>query len=202
MPPAGVPGLGELAAAAGSLKEVRRKGWVDRGVSDAESVADHSYRVALLAWALARARGLDAGRAMLIGLVHDLAEAEVGDETPYDALLSGEQPFDRGHFDRLPPRDPARLAAKHARERAAIERLAAGLPADLAAELAAAWRDYDAQASPEARLVKQLDRVETLLQAEAYAARRPDLPIGSFRRQVAAMSLPDDLAALVKRVEG
>src|SRR5829696_4899937 len=100
MPPAGVPGLGELAESAGSLKQVRRKGWVDRGVPDAESVADHSYRVALLAWALARARGLDAERAMLIGLVHDLAEAEVGDETPFDALLASGTPFELAQFDR------------------------------------------------------------------------------------------------------
>src|SRR5262245_61627734 len=160
MPPAGVSGLGELARAAGSLKQVRRKGWVDRGVPNAESVADHSYRVALLGWALARSRGLDAERAMLIGLVHDLAEAEVGDETPFDALLAGPEPFDRGQFDSLPPEDPARRAAKQARERSAIERLAARLPAPLADELAAAWRDYAAQRSPEARLVKQLDRVE------------------------------------------
>jgi 5'-deoxynucleotidase len=197
MPPARVAGLGELAEAAGRLKEVRRKGWVDRGVPDAESVADHSYRVALLAWALARSRGLDAERAMLIGLVHDLAEADVGDETPFDALLAGPAPFERGQFDRPPPDDPGRRAAKQAREQAPLERLAARLPAQLADELATAWRDYDAQASPEARLVKQLDRVETLLQAEAYAARQPDLPVGSFRGQVAAMTLPDDLASLV-----
>src|SRR5438045_1530082 len=98
MPPARVPGLGELAEAAVGLKEGRRKGGVDRGVPDAESVADHSYRVALLAWALARTRGLDAERAMLIGLVHDLAEAEVGDETPFDGLLAGAETFDRGQF--------------------------------------------------------------------------------------------------------
>src|SRR5262245_37238446 len=171
MPPAGVPGLGELAETAGRLKEVRRKGWVDRGVPAAESVADHSYRVALLAWALARARGLDAGQAMLIGLVHDLAEAEVGDETPFDALLASGQPFDNERFDRPPPDDPAGRAAKQARERVAIERLAGGLGPPLAAELAAAWHDYAEQRSPEARLVKQLDRVETLLQARAYAAR-------------------------------
>src|SRR4051794_5293762 len=103
MPPAGIPGLGDLAEAAGALKEVRRKGWGDRGLSDAESVADHSYRVALLAWALARARGLDAGRALLIALVHDLAEAEVGDGTPFDALLAGPGPFDRGLFETPPP---------------------------------------------------------------------------------------------------
>src|SRR5436309_8629270 len=138
MPPPGVPGLGDLAGAAGALKEVRRKGWVDRGVPDAESVADHSYRVALLAWALARRRGLDAERAMLIGLVHDLAEAELGDETPFDTLLGGPEPFDRRRFERLPPDDPARRAAKHARERAAIDRLSAALPGRLAEELAAA----------------------------------------------------------------
>jgi putative hydrolase of HD superfamily len=197
MPPAGVPGLGDLAAAAGALKRVRRQGWVDRGVADAESVADHSYRVALLAWALARTRGLDAGRAMLIGLVHDLAEAEVGDETPYDALLRAGQPFDRALFDRLPPDDPVRRAAKQARERAAIERLAAALPPGLADELVGAWSDYADGQSPESRLVKELDRIETLRQAEEYAADQPDLPIGSFRRQVAAMALPEDLAALV-----
>src|SRR5919197_634922 len=125
--------LAALAEAAGKLKQVRRKGWIDRGVSDAESVADHSYRVALLAWALARARGLDAERAMLIGLVHDLAEAEVGDETPYDGLLDG---------------------------------------------------------------------VEPLLQAEASAADHPVLPIGSFRRQLERMALPDELAALVEPARG
>src|SRR5918912_251677 len=116
MPPAGVPGLGALAAAAGSLKEVRRQGWVDRGVADAESVADHSYRLAVLAWAVARARGLDAGRAVLIALVHDLAEAEIGDETPFDALRRGGAPA-RVDFDHPPARDPARERAKHDRER-------------------------------------------------------------------------------------
>src|SRR5437868_15393470 len=103
MPPSGVPGLGELADAAGKLKEVRRKGWVDRGVPDAESVADHSYRVAVLAWAVARQRGLDASRALLIGLVHDLAEAEVGDETPFDGLLTSGADLEPERFDTPPP---------------------------------------------------------------------------------------------------
>jgi putative hydrolase of HD superfamily len=193
-----VPGLGGLAEAARKLKQVRRKGWVDRGVPDAESVADHSYAVALLAWALARRRGLDAERALLIGLVHDLAEAEVGDETPFDALLAGGEPFDRARFESPPPEDPARQAAKHAGERAAIQALVLMLPQELGVELAAAWSEYDQQSTPEARLVKQLDRVETWLQARDYAARQPDLPIGSFRAQIAAMALDPDLADLVR----
>jgi putative hydrolase of HD superfamily len=198
MPPAGVPGLGELAAAAGSLKEVRRKGWVDRGVSDAESVADHSYRVALLAWALARARGLDAGRAMLIGLVHDLAEAEVGDETPFDAALA-EGGFDPARFDAPAPRDEARRAAKHARELAAIEALAGALGPELGDEFRTLVSEYEGQSSPEARLVKELDRVETLLQAEEYLREQPGLPVGSFRHDVESRGLAPDLAGLFRR---
>jgi putative hydrolase of HD superfamily len=198
MPPSGVPGLGELADAAGKLKEVRRKGWVDRGVPDAESVADHSYRVALLAWALARHQGLDAGRALLIGLVHDLAEAEIGDETPFDRLLESGAGLAPGRFDTLPPDDPTARRVKHARERDAIERLAGSLSAPVGADLRAAWDEYDQQSSEEARLVKQLDRIETLRQAEEYRARQPELPIGSFRAQVAAMGLPEELIALTR----
>src|SRR5262245_33825115 len=119
MSPAYIPGLPRLAAVAGKLKRVRRKGWVDRGVVDAESVADHSYRLAVLAWAVARSRGLDADRAQRIALLHDLAEAEVGDETPFDAAQA-EGGFDRTRFDGPAPRDEARLAARHAREAAAF----------------------------------------------------------------------------------
>jgi putative hydrolase of HD superfamily len=197
MPPAEKPGIGALAEAAGKLKQVRRKGWVDRGVVDAESVADHSYRLALLAWALARERGLDADLALKIALVHDLAEAEVGDETPFDAMLETDPMFDPARFEQAPPEDSVRRDAKHARERAAIERLAARLPAAVGAELLELTRAYDAQESAEARLVKELDRVETLMQAEEYRAEQPDLPIGSFRAQVAAMSLSEDLVALI-----
>jgi putative hydrolase of HD superfamily len=201
-----VHGTARLAEMAGQLKEVRRQGWVDRGVDDAESVADHSYRVAVLAWAIARGRGLDADRAMRIALIHDLAEAEVGDETPFDDVLRpaggrAERSVDPALFDRVPPADPERKRAKHARERAAIDGLAAALGAPVGDELRAAWVEYESQATPEARLVKELDRIETLLQAETYAARQPGLPIGSFRAEVAALGLDDDLAALVRTVE-
>ena len=194
-----IPGLARLAEMAGDLKGVRRQGWVDRGVPRAESVADHSYRLALLAWAVARARGLDAGRAALIALVHDLAEAEIGDETPFDEALRGPKagPVDPALFERLPAPDPARKAAKHARERATIEALARVLGAPVGEELRAAWAEYDARATAEARLVKELDRVETLLQAESYAARQPGLPIGSFRAELETAALDPDLAALV-----
>jgi putative hydrolase of HD superfamily len=198
MPPAYIPGLSRLAEAAGKLKRVRRKGWVDRGVVDAESVADHSYRLALLAWAVASGRGLDADRALRIALFHDLAEADVGDATPFDAALAAGG-FDRARFDAPAPRDEARRAAKHAREMVAIEALAGALGAELGDELRTLVREYEQQASPEARLVKELDRVETLLQAEEYRAEQPELPVGSFRHEVESRGLAPDLVGLFRR---
>lgn len=196
MTPAPIPGLTALAAAAGALKRVRRKGWVDRGILHGESVADHSYRLALLAWMVGLARGLDADRAIRLALVHDLGESQVGDETPFDAALQAAD-FDPTAFDRPAPLDGDRRAARHAREAAAIAALAAELPDPLGTVLEAAWLEYAEGVSPEARLVKELDRVETLLQAEEYRADRPTLPIGSFRHDVESRGLAGDLRPLV-----
>jgi putative hydrolases of HD superfamily len=57
---------------AGKLKELKRTGWVESEVSDPESVADHSYRVALLTMVLSDKEGLDTLKAVRISLLHDL----------------------------------------------------------------------------------------------------------------------------------
>ncbi|HEY9283293.1 MAG TPA: HD domain-containing protein, partial [Pyrinomonadaceae bacterium] len=67
------------------LKRLDRTGWVLRGLAPgAESVAAHSYGVAVAAMLLAdlvRARGveLDVERVLRLALLHDLAEARTGD---------------------------------------------------------------------------------------------------------------------------
>ena len=73
-------GIMRFWALAQQLKHIRRQGWLDRGVNDAESSADHSWGVALLAWLLACDRpDLNRDRVLLLGLVHDLPEAVAGD---------------------------------------------------------------------------------------------------------------------------
>ena len=64
------------------LKSVPRTGWLDRGIEplQVESVADHSFGMALLAWACAlqrRAEGaaIDPERVLKLAIMHDLAEA-------------------------------------------------------------------------------------------------------------------------------
>jgi putative hydrolase of HD superfamily len=62
------------------LKRFPRTGWLRVGVRAPESIADHSFAAALLGWRIAReAGGVDSSRVALLLLVHDLAEARLGD---------------------------------------------------------------------------------------------------------------------------
>ncbi|MEZ4383194.1 MAG: HD domain-containing protein [Nannocystaceae bacterium] len=130
------------------LKEVTRAGWLRAGVREPESVAAHSWGVAWLVLVLAPP-SLDRGRALAIAVLHDLAEVDVGDLTPYDGVS---------------PED------KRRREEAALEGLVRGLPrADHLREL---WLEYEAQSSAEGRFVKACDRLDMALQAQRYASTR------------------------------
>ncbi|HSU15607.1 HD domain-containing protein [Longimicrobium sp.] len=142
---------------AGRLKDTPRAGWALRGISAPESVAEHSFRTALLALVLAprAAPPLDVPRCVAMAVVHDLAESLVGDITPYDNVPADE---------------------KRRREEAAMLRLAALAGDD---SLAALWREYDAAESPEARFVKELDKLETAFQAAEYE-QRGDAPPGAL----------------------
>jgi len=133
---------------AGRLKETPRAGWALRDIADPESVAEHSHRVALLALVLApRAEPrLDAARCVAMAVVHDLAEALVGDITPFDGVDADE---------------------KRRREEEAMRHLAA-LAGDDA--LLGLWREYAAAETAEARFVKELDKLETVMQAAEYGS--------------------------------
>lgn len=177
-----------------NLKRTKRTGWLDRGLdpAEAESIADHSYRVALLAWLIASLDGdgprVDPNRVLLVALAHDLPEALAGDLPPYDAeILPGEAGHPERHafLNRRQTRSADRQAAKRAAEAAALDELLAGLPADLAAQLRGAWEEYEARETPEAKLVRQADKLETYLQSREYLAEDPSRPMASFATEVA-----------------
>ena len=134
----------EFVEALGRLKEVPRTGWLDRGipVGETESVADHSFGVALLGWLLAPDE-LDRARVVELALIHDLAESVVGDVTPYDrdALHTLDPDTRRNWLNQRHVRSDERSAEKHAAEDAAIERLATHLPAEQRELLLARWSE-------------------------------------------------------------
>jgi len=67
------------------LKDVKRQGWVNAGVASPESVAAHSWGMAVLALKLCPGN-LNLERVLKLCLVHDLPEVIVGDLTPQDDL--------------------------------------------------------------------------------------------------------------------
>ena len=174
----------EFFRAAGKLKAVRRQGWVDRGVPDAESVADHTFRTMVMAWVLGREAGMDTNRLLKLMLLHDLPEVEAGDATPYGNVLSGTD-----ELARVVPRwrelvSPEQIAAakrqKQLAEERALGELAGVLPDALAAELREVWLDYSERRTPEARFAAQIDKLEAALQAIEYRDAGHDADVENF----------------------
>jgi putative hydrolase of HD superfamily len=133
------------------LKRLYRQGWLKRGLPEGlcESVAEHSFGTALLVLLLAGKEGeggefgkLDSSHAALLALVHEMGESYAGDITPVDGVSR---------------EDKQRL------EREAILKALAGLPDRN--WLLALWEEFEEGESPEARFVRQLDRLEMGLQA-------------------------------------
>lgn len=185
-------GLARFLLQVGRLKRTPRTGWLDRGVPEleTESVADHSFRVALLAWlAAAGDPALDRDRVLKLALIHDLAEAITGDLTPYDpgelVGLDAEARSERLNRRLRPSSD--RAAAKREAEAEAITSILANLPADLNVELAELWQELQERETAEGRFVKDADRLETYLQSREYAAVDPSTPVESFALEVTEM---------------
>lgn len=138
----------QLALVSGKLKRLPRTGWGMSNVKNPESVAEHSFRVGLLAMSLAGELGLSQEKSMKMALVHDLAEAEIGDIV-----------IQRG--DKI----LVNADEKHEKEHDAMVKIANETKLD---ELVILFKEYSLQESPEAQLVKQVDRLEMLIQAYEY----------------------------------
>lgn len=170
------PGTVEFVRRALALKDQARRGWQRVGIAHPESVADHTWGVALLAIAAAQERPqLDRARLLELAIVHDLAEAILGDLIPGEYAHRGE---------------------KIARERRALEDLIDTLPLALRARLLARFEELASDASPEARLVHELDKLEMAFQAERYRTQgRLQADLAVFHESAAAGVKDPKLAA-------
>ena len=61
----------------GMLKRAKRSGWWIAGVKDPETIAEHSFRVALIGSVLAMMEGADPAKTALLGLLNDTQETRV-----------------------------------------------------------------------------------------------------------------------------
>lgn len=133
----------------GQLKRVRRAGWQLTGQPSPESVAEHSYRVGVLAYLIAHLEGGNADHAAALGLFHDLPETRVGDVPSVGKPYVATPPAQSVVADQV-----------------------AGLPASLAEHIRDLIDEHEGAKRPdatlEARCSRDADKLECLLQAREY----------------------------------
>lgn len=148
----------ELLERLNNLKQMPRTGWLLCNVSltDVEDVAQHTFDVAAITLLLAdelerTGTKLNRERALSMAVVHDWAEASIGD-FPYTALKY------------LGP-----AGTKKRFEKRAFEDLLGRLPNK--EKYLKLWQEYSEKRSPEAKLVHAADYLSMLVQAVKYRER-------------------------------
>ena len=112
-----------------------------------ESIADHSFSVALLALTIIEKNklNLDTFKCIKMGIIHELGEVYAGDFTPYDNITKKE---------------------KHIKEKEAILRVLETLNENN--DFLELWEEFEKAETDEAKFIKNVDKLEFLLQACAY----------------------------------
>lgn len=144
-------GIADYLHEMGQLKHLRRAGWLFAGVHDPETVAEHSFRTAIVGIALASLEGADPARAAALCILHDSPESRVGDieavgrayvVTPAPEMVSTHQ--------------------------------TSAMPDAVANVFRELIQAYEAEDTIESRLAHDADKIETLLQAREYQADQHD----------------------------
>ena len=142
MPTSDLSGILDFLRAAERLKNTVRSAHTSQGRQ--ESVAEHTWRLCLMALVLAdHFPEVNFERLVKICIIHDLGEAIGGD---------------------IPAPLQAAEGAKAGQERTDLVRLLEPLPESSRVEITSLWDEYEAAESPEAKLAKALDKLETILQ--------------------------------------
>ena len=142
----GKTGLLDFIAEAGMLKRVRRSGWWVVGIKDAETVAEHSFRNAVLGYVLACMEDAQPYRVLLMTLFNDIHEARIND------LHKMSQRY---------------IVLEKAEDTAFYEQIKT-LPKKIRNELSALHVEYRKQKTKESVIARDADILECLIQAKEY----------------------------------
>jgi putative hydrolase of HD superfamily len=130
----------------GQLKRVKRSGWWIAAIEDPESVAEHSFRTAVIAHILAQLEGADREKAVSMSLFHDISEARTND----------------AH------RIVQRYVDWEGVDRKAVEDQSKSLPNKIAEGIRSMISEFEQALSLEARVARDADLLECLIQAREY----------------------------------
>ena len=143
---AGTKAILNFFAEAGLLKRVKRSGWWVAGIKDPESVAEHSFRTAVMGYCLAYLEGVDPFKVMAMSLFNDIHEARINDL------------HKMGHYY---------IDFKQAEKKVFADQVR-DLPSGVRDPLAKIRLEYDGQRSRESLLARDADILECLIQAKEY----------------------------------
>jgi len=132
---------------AANLKKISRQGWIDKlSLDNPESVADHSYSMAVISMVISDLENYNSEKIIKMVLLHDLAESTIGDHTPEQ--LNKEK--------------------KNELENNAFNKITKNLPDSIKSQYLQIWQEYQENTSLESKLVHQIDKLEMALQAKIY----------------------------------
>ena len=137
----------DMFKSAANLKKIHRQGWVDKlHIENPESVADHSYSMAMMGMIISDMGNYNSEKILKMILLHDLAESEIGDFTPGKISIQEKKELENNVFSKI----------------------IKNLPDNVKTQYETLWNDYQKNESSEAKIVHQLDRLEMALQAKIY----------------------------------
>ena len=137
-----IDGVIEFIKEIEGLKSVTRTAWTKTGRR--ESTAEHSWRLAMLLMLLEEEfDDIDINKAIKMSLVHDLGELYDGD---ISAVLQTD--------------DNIKLDI----EERAMKRMLTTLPESISKNIYDLWCEYNSCSTKEAKLVKAMDKLETIVQ--------------------------------------
>ena len=161
------------------LKHLPRTGWLRHGIEIPETVASHSWQMAMMAMQLSGTRittAYDYNKVIKMCLCHDLGESIIGDITPNEATY----------------------ATKQTVEKQAIKQIAeqGNIP-----EIISLFAEYTENKTPEAQLANDLDKLDMYAQALDYENKNPQKDLSEFKHS-AKLALKTDIGkALLHELE-
>ncbi|NQT33509.1 MAG: HD domain-containing protein [Candidatus Omnitrophica bacterium] len=133
-------------AEAGMLKRIKRSGWWVVGIPHDESVAEHSFRCAVIGYVLAKMEGANVEQVLKMTLFNDLHEARITD-------------MHKMAHKYVDVRDAEKKAFSDQ-----IEKLEEGIKKDLESMR----QEHDGQKTIESLVARDADILECLVQAKEY----------------------------------
>lgn len=134
------------------LKDTKRTGWTYKDVPNPESVADHIFGTSILALTAPIPENVNRDKLVKMALVHDVGESIIGDPV-----------WESGKFTNV-----AKHKLKMTKEKKALNELFADESLKECHQLALEFLN---QETAEARYLKELDKLEMVLQALVYEKR-------------------------------